>query len=206
MSNNEEKKDSNLRIVAACFLVAIVILIVGFGVAFSYFQFEYDKDTQTESTISSQKYNVETSLTSASAVDATNLQLIDASEAGTQAPSLNFTVKGNGKFNVYLKDIAISSNMINSAFKWEVVMDGSIIASGDFSDIITNGVVDNTKTSTEQMKYFSRYDLKNNISFNGNNTSNMTVRVYLLNDPVNDQSSLLGGTFENKVAIESKSN
>ena len=202
MSNNEEKNYSNVKIIAVFLLVTIVIL--GGGVAMAIFSFDYDNNTQTETGIETGDASIETSLTSVSAINVNNLQLIDASEAATSAPSLDFTVKGTsgGKFNVYLKDVAISTNMINQAFKWELVMDGSVIESGDFSDILTNGVVDTTNTSTEQMKYFSRYTLKSNIPFNGNNTSNVTVRIYLLNDPVNDQSSLLGGTFANKVAVE----
>ena len=207
MQESANKKSNNVKVVAIFALVTVAVIVVAFGISMAYITFDYE-GTPTETKIETGTFNVETSLTSASSINASNMQLIDASEAATSAPSLDFTVKGKSgaKFTVYLKDIAISTNMINAAFKWEVVMDGSVIGFGDFSDIQTNGVASTTQTSTEQMKYFSRYTLKSNIPFNGNNTSNISVRVYLLNDPVNDQSTLLGGTFENKVAIEATNN
>jgi hypothetical protein len=74
-------------------------------------------------------------------------------------------------------------------------MDDKIIANGSFGDIST------TNTSNSDTNYYDTYYLKKGIDFNGFNTSNLKLRIYLLNSSL-DQSNLLNGTFECKVAIE----
>lgn len=204
-----KKEYSKSIYIAMC--VAFVISLGVLGISLSYAFFEADiVGNYTETKIETGKFDIETSLTTISAINVSNISLIDEENIETEASSINFTAKSKsttnkaGKFNIYLKDITISNNLIDNSFKWQLVMNNNIIASGDFSDIETKGNKSTTQMDTEDLKYFDNYYLKTAIDFNDFNQSDFSIRVYLLNNGLN-QNHLMNGSFECKAAIEAYS-
>ena len=202
-----KKNTSNKNYTMICSVFVVSLVIIASSISYAFLKLEVEGET-TQTIIETGTYDIETSLDTASAFSATNMMLIDESEIEAKSKSMEFTVKSKnananaGKFDVYLKDIAISNGMIDSNFKWQLLMDGNIIATGDFDNIDTNGVKSTSKTDTENIKYYDSFNLKSAISFNGYNQSTLKLRVYLLNDNTVNQNNLMNGTFECRVGIE----
>ena len=192
----------NYVIICAIFVVALLIL----GISLTYAFFETDISSNfTETKFTTGTFSMDTNLTDASVINASNMTLLNTDEVESKSEKINFTAQAknnnNAKFNIYLKNIKISSNMIDSSFKWQLLADNKVISSGDFSDITKNGKLSTSKTSTDLVKYHDTYGLKKAGNFNGNSEMNFEIRLYLLNSSV-DQSSLIDGTFEASAAIE----
>lgn len=198
----EAKISKNYVIICAIFVVSLLIL----GISLTYAFFETDISSNfTETKFTTGTFSMDTNLTDASVINATNMTLLNTDEVESKSEKINFTAQAknntNAKFNIYLKNITISSNMIDSSFKWQLLADNKVISSGDFSDITKNGKLSTSKTSTNLIKYYDTYYLTKVGKFNGNNEMNFEIRLYLLNSSV-DQSSLIDGTFEASAAIE----
>lgn len=195
-----KNKKSNSKYLIMCLIFVVAIIVIGVSLSYAFTVADITGDF-TETTIQAGTFDIETSLTNMDALNASNMLLINEDEIETEAETLEFTVASKstsdnaGKFNVYLKNIKISNNLISNDFKWQLLMDDKIIANGSFGDIST------TNTSDSDTNYYDTYYLKKGIDFNGFNTSNLELRIYLLNSSL-DQSNLLNGTFECKVAIE----
>ena len=203
-----KRKFNGLGYTALIVIFAVALIVSAFNVSFSYYVAKVE-GTPTKTNVKAATFDFETSLTNLSGLKATNLDLINENEIEAKSTKLNFTVqskaitKSVGKFNIYLKDIAISKNLITDGttdFKWQVLMDNEIIATGNFSDLKTKGTASETP-DTDTTSYYSRYYLKEGINFKGLNQSTISVRVYLLNTTGN-QNYLMNGTFECKVGVE----
>lgn len=198
----ETKISKNYVIICAIFVVALLIL--GISLTYAFFETDISNDF-TETKFTTGTFSMDTNLTDASVINASNMTLLNTNEVESKSEKINFTAQAknnnNAKFNIYLKNITISSNMIDSSFKWQLLADNKVISSGDFSDITKNGKLSTSKTSTDLVKYYDTYYLKKAGNFNGNNEMNFEIRLYLLNSSV-DQSSLIDGTFSSSAAIE----
>ena len=198
----ETKISKNYVIICAIFVVALLIL--GISLTYAFFETDISNDF-TETKFTTGTFSMDTNLTDASVINASNMTLLNTNEVESKSEKINFTAQAknnnNAKFNIYLKNITISSNMIDSSFKWQLLADNKVISSGDFSDITKNGKLSTSKTSTNLIKYYDTYYLTKAGKFNGNNEMNFEIRLYLLNSSV-DQSSLIGGTFSSSAAIE----
>lgn len=198
----ETKISKNYVIICAIFVVALLIL--GISLTYAFFETNISNDF-TETKFTTGTFSMDTNLTDASVINASNMTLLNTNEVESKSEKINFTAQAknnnNAKFNIYLKNITISSNMIDSSFKWQLLADNKVISSGDFSDITKNGKLSTSKTSTDLVKYYDTYYLKKAGNFNGNNEMNFEIRLYLLNSSVN-QSSLIDGTFSSSAAIE----
>ncbi|MBE6161793.1 MAG: hypothetical protein E7158_06210, partial [Firmicutes bacterium] len=196
-------KNKKLKIIA---LSILLVTLIG-AATYAYFELESEATNKTETKVQTSTFDIETSLTNLDGINAKDIPLINEEEIDTKAVTLDFDVKSlartklPGKFNIYLKDVEITNNFISEYFKWQLVMDGNVIGSGDFSDINTKGTPDSNKTNTNSKSYFSNYYIKQGINFNGFNKSNLSLKIYLLNAEVN-QNSLLNGNLKAKVAVE----
>lgn len=199
----EEKKISK-KYMVICIVFVCALLILGISLTYAFFEADLSSNF-TETKVTTGTFDISTNLNDTSVINASNMNLLTESEIATKAEKITFTAQAknnkNAKYNIYLKNIKISSNMINSSFKWQLLADNKVISSGDFSDMTKNGKLSSSKTSTDSIKYYDSYYLKQAGSFNGNSEMNFEIRLYLLNSSV-DQSSLLGGTFEASAAIE----
>lgn len=198
--------NSNIKYIVASALVMVFILLVGAGVSYAFFELE-DNNIYYESSGETTTFDIESNLSEKDGIKVDNIPLIDESEINEKAITIDFNIKSiaktksPGKFNIYMKDVAISKGLKDSSFKWQIEMDGNIIETGDFSNIDLKGTLDTTKLEDDK-NYYRTYYLANNINLNGYQRSNIKVRIYLLNDSEKEQNNLLDGSFEGKLAIE----
>ncbi len=189
--------------------ILLVLSIVALVASFTYAFFLTDTPGEvTQTKIESGTFDIATSLTNLSGINATNMTLLEESEITEKSNKINFTVQSKsstnnaGRFNIYLKDITISTGMINSSFKYQILMDGNIIQNGDFSRLNTLGIISTSKTSTDAIKYYDNLVLASAIDFDDFNESEIEIRVYLLNDNTVNQNDLMNGNFSCKVGVE----
>lgn len=197
----KQKYSKSYTVICIIFVVALIIL----GISLTYsFTIADLQGNFTETKIQSGTFKMDTDLPDSNVITANNMVLINEDEIDAKSEKINFTAQvkseSTGFYNIYLKNITISNNMIDSSFKWQLLADDVVVSSGDFSDITTNGKLSTTKTSTENIKYYDTYYLKQAGEFNGTSVTNFEIRLYLLNSSL-DQSSLIDGTFEASVAI-----
>lgn len=204
-----KKQISNKKYIIICCVFVVSLMIIAMSISFAYLKLDVSGvENATETKIETGTFDIKTSLTNVNAINATNIMLINEDEIEAKANSISFTVQAAsttnkaGKFNIYLKDIVISKGMIDSNFKWQLLMDGKIIGDGNFANIENDGIVSSTNTNTDTINYYDTFYLKEDIEFNGFNESSLELRVYLLNDSSVNQNNLLNGTFEAKIGIE----
>lgn len=204
-----KKQISNKKYIIICCVFVVSLMIIAMSISFAYLKLDVSGvENATETKIETGTFDIKTSLTNVNAINATNIMLINEDEIEAKANSISFTVQAAsttnkaGKFNIYLKDIVISKGMIDSNFKWQLLMDGKIIGDGNFANIENDGIASSTNTNTDTINYYDTFYLKEDIEFNGFNESTLELRVYLLNDSSVNQNNLLNGTFEAKIGIE----
>lgn len=201
------KNTKSNKYIIMCIVFVVALIILAFSISFAYIKLEVTGET-TETKIETSTYDIETTLSSATAFNVSDMMLINEEEIDIKSERVSFKVKAKdsnlkeGKFSVYFKDVAISNGLIDSNFKWQIIMDGEVLDSGDFSTIQMNGIKSTTVSDTETMKYYDSFNLKSNIEFNGFNESSIEIRIYLLNDSTRNQNNLMNGTFQGKVGIE----
>lgn len=189
-------KYKNNQIIISIMLV-LSIIVVGISTSYAYFKASIiGNSTQTH--IKSDTFDIKSTLDKTSSLSFSNMKLIDESEIGTLAQVLTFDIKSlannsnKGYFDIYIKDMTISNNLISEYFKYQILLDNKLITTGNFK-AITAGV--GTQTSV------SKYVLKNNIAFNDGNNHTVKVRFYLLNDNNVNQINLMNSTVNFKVGI-----
>lgn len=175
--------------------VALALVIVAFGLTYAYFSANVKNNDQAEETeILSGNLDIE--FQTSQWINNTNMMLVNDENKDTEAEKAIFTVKnvGNVKSNyeLYLTDIEISDNFKNSNyFKWELV--------------ITDGATNQNTTYTGNFSGVSNGRLKLTPSAKtinvGNNIDNCVLKVWLSNDPENNQLDLFNGSFQGRVEL-----
>ena len=200
---------SKKKYIAMCLVFVISLAVIAISVSYAILSIPVAGDFTDTSAVTGD-YGFTSNLNETTAINAKNLGLIDEDEIDTLAPSTSFTVRARNnredvKYNVYLKDITISNNLIDSigSFKWQLLKDGTVIEQGDFRNIDTVGIKKSSNVDTATTKSFDSYDLKDGIAFDGLNTTTLTFRVYILNDDVVDQTAMVNGTFSAKIGVVS---
>lgn len=174
------------------------------GITYSFFRIPINGE-QTSSIIESGKIKITSNIESVPGINAM-LYLIEENEKNVKAENISFEVTSaadsvDGRFDVYLKDIVISKNLINQYFKYEVLANGVVVSSGDFKNIEINGIA-STTANTATTNYYSRYNIAKGIEITSNETKNVVIRVYLQNDSNVDQNGLMNGSFSCKAGLE----
>ena len=175
--------------------VALALVIVAFGLTYAYFSANVKNNDQAEETeILSGNLDIE--FQTSQWINNTNMMLVNDENKDTEAEKAIFTVKniGNVKSNyeLYLTDIEISDNFKNSRyFKWELV--------------ITDGATNQNTTYTGNFSGVNNGRLKLTPSAKtinvGNNIDNCVLKVWLSNDPENNQLDLFNGNFQGRVEL-----
>ena len=88
-------------------------------------------------------------------------------------------------YNIFITELNISDNLKSSYLKWSLYNGDTSVASGTFENI-------GTKTTL---------NLKENITINKGSTDSYVLYIWLSNDPVNNQTQLLNGSFSGKVGF-----
>lgn len=121
---------------------------------------------------------------------------INASQVPTKAEKSLFTLRNTGTvptvYYLELTDFTISSNLISPDFKWDLVLNGITVASGDFSDAVSGeNYVFKNSTGAAYTKVLSP-------SSDPSILDSYELRIYIL-ETSDNQNDLLNGTFSGKV-------
>lgn len=194
---------SNKKTIALSILAVASIIAIASTATYAYFKIPVHGEF-SDTSVQTSKFSVETNVNTVPGLNE-KLTIIDESDISTKASTIDFTVKStstndsNGEFAVYLKDLEISKNLISQYLKWDILVDGIKVQSGGFDTLSTKGVL---ISQTETNNTYSTFYLGTGINLADDQVKNVTVRIYLLNDPTVNQISLIDGYLSCKAGVE----
>ena len=98
----EEAKISKKYIII-CIVFVVALLILGISLTYAYFQFDISSNF-TETKFTTGTFSMDTNLTDASVINATNMTLLNTDEVESKSEKINFTAQAknntNAKFNI----------------------------------------------------------------------------------------------------------
>ena len=98
----ETKISKNYVIICAIFVVALLIL--GISLTYAFFETDISNDF-TETKFTTGTFSMDTNLTDASVINATNMTLLNTNEVESKSEKINFTAQAknnnNAKFKKY---------------------------------------------------------------------------------------------------------
>lgn len=190
----------------------LVVAIITLGISVTYAYFSAVKKGTVEFQQKAAEFDVTSSLTNSGAISNTKMSLIDAADVKKSADKVEFTVTNsrtstvNGRYFIYLTNIEITKNLYHEDFKWELVRVNEIgesnISSGNFSTAIRSSNV-NTGEADKVMTT-AKDILLNNVALEitPGSTDSLIFRLWLENDPVENQIELTEGSFKGKLKID----
>ncbi len=206
-----ENKINSSKNLGRIFVLVVSLIVIGISGSYAYFTTNI-MGKPTQSTISSGKFDVTSSLEGANAIKDLSLTLINAEEVATKAKKLEFTVVStshstiDAKYDVFLRGISLSKNLYSADFKWELinkdcVEESCVLASGDFSTVErTDQAVPeeepNVLTTVKDIQLTTE-----SLLLNKDTTQNLIFRIWLQNDENRNQIELTNGSFEGKLAL-----
>lgn len=207
MESKKLKKKSFVKNTVLISVLVVSIIVIGISLSFAYFTMSIQGSSDTGNNQAA-ILNVTTTLTTADAINATSLAIIDGSEYLTKAESIEFTVTNNTDSNVNalytinMTDITISKNMLSQYFKWALVInsDTSNAITGSFQDL---SLADEGNTDTSTVTIGSKVLIadENARSLSIGATDTITLYLWLENDDNVDQLYLTNGTFSGKLSL-----
>lgn len=200
----KEKNKSNFSKVI---VLVVALIVLGISTTYAYFTAKVS-GTPTKTTLTSGNLKIETNLESVSAINNTNMRLINASDKATSAEKVTFYVKNtadstvNANYYIYLKGITLSKNLYSNYFKWELLCNDTVVGSGTFAsatrtDTVTSGEADNVSTSAADITLNTEA-----IVLEKNTSDTIVFRVWLENDNNTNQINLTKGSFAGKLYLE----
>ena len=207
MESKKLKKKSFVKNTVLISVLVVSIIVIGISLSFAYFTMSIQGSSDTGNNQAA-ILNVTTTLTTADAINATSLAIIDGSEYLTKAESIEFTVTNNTDSNVNalytinMTDITISKNMLSQYFKWALVInsDTGNAITGSFQDL---SLADEGNTDTSTVTIGSKVLIadENARSLSIGGTDTITLYLWLENDNNVDQLYLTNGTFSGKLSL-----
>ena len=207
MESKKLKKKSFVKNTVLISVLVVSIIVIGISLSFAYFTMSIQGSSDTGNNQAA-ILNVTTTLTTADAINATSLAIIDGSEYLTKAESIDFTVTNNTDSNVNalytinMTDITISKNMLSQYFKWALVInsDTSNAITGSFQDLsLADEGNSDTSTVTIGSKVLIADENARSLSIGATDT--ITLYLWLENDDNVDQLYLTNGTFSGKLSL-----
>ena len=207
MESKKLKKKSFVKNTVLISVLVVSIIVIGISLSFAYFTMSIQGSSDTGNNQAA-ILNVTTTLTTADAINATSLAIIDGSEYLTKTESIEFTVTNNTDSNVNalytinMTDITISKNMLSQYFKWALVInsDTGNAITGSFQDL---SLADEGNTDTSTVTIGSKVLIadENARSLSIGATDTITLYLWLENDDNVDQLYLTNGTFSGKLSL-----
>ncbi len=179
-------------------LILAIIIVVSFLIysSYAFLSVKITGTGKSNKAVAKSNFNVE--FTKTDNINLVNAELINDTDDDSKAKTtFNITLKdiSSAKFDVYLKNLYVSSNLQSKYLKWELIdlNTSENLGSGDFTNCTScsNGTYQNgTVTKT----------LKSNLTLTKNTTRNIQLRLWLSQDSTN-QNSLASGKLSGKVAV-----
>lgn len=172
-------------------LVVLTIAALIVGLTYAYFTANI-RGNEEASTTNLKARQLVIDFETSEYIQNTSAELIAASDISSKADFSKFSVSNNStggtaSYTLRLENIEISDNFKSADFKWRLEKNGSIISTGNFSNI-------GNKTSID----IGTADIL------AGSTDSYVFRIWLEETAV-DQSQLYNGSFSGKIALEAKS-
>ncbi len=187
MEDNNVKKSKSYKLLIAISIIVPLLL----GISYAYFLAVIKGDETNVAGTATNSFDINLITDDDGYITASNILPIESNEISTKANKGKFRVIAGANTNavnysISLTDLAVSSNLRNSSFKWslECINDSTKNTSGDFS----------TASGSNML-------LLNGLTLYPSNYDDYIFRIWLQNDDSTDQTSMMNGTFTGKITI-----
>lgn len=199
----EKNKSNFVKVI----VLVVALIILGISSTYAYFT-TVITGTPNTTTLKAGKLDIDTNLSSVSAINNTRLFLIDAADKASDAESVSFYVQStsdstvSAKYYIYLKEISISKNLYSSYFKWELLQNGTVVGSGNFASATRTSASSSTEASNVSTTAADITLTSNALTLATNSKDNLIFRLWLENDASVNQIELTEGSFSGKLYLE----
>lgn len=208
-----QKMVNDKKLVISASILVVSICIIAFSLTWAYFTIGNSGSEQINNNKTA-ILNVDSDLKNASAINETEMSLIDQANIEDDAKKVTFDVVNqdtsnvNAKYIVKLVDYSITKNLSSKYFKWKLVVnpgDSEQVFNGNFlqTDIpegtkLTGNEIDDKVSGLEKELITEDEALTLNVG----DSNNLVFYVWLENDDANDQIYLTNGEFRGKLSLE----
>lgn len=206
-----KKKKRDARSLVLGIIVIMLVITMGIGISYAFYMIGMTGRSDVSQSTAA-VLNLTTTLEQVDRINTDKLQLTEITNnnyAEVVTDKVTFTVTNesssnvNGKYNLYLKELALTRNLSSQYFKWAAVVSGtnSKIVTGNFLDTTNLGVEGNTNRIVVSNLTKTLIDDANALTLAPGQTDTVTFYIWLENANV-DQLYLTNGSFSGKLAID----
>ena len=206
-----KKKKRDARSLVLGIIAIMLVITIGIGISYAFYMIGMTGRSDVSQSTAA-VLNLTTTLEQVDRINTDKLQLTDITNnnyAEVVTDKVTFTVTNesssnvNGKYNLYLKELALTRNLSSQYFKWAAVVSGtnSKIVTGNFLDTTNLGVEGNTDRTIVSNLTKTLIDDANALTLAPGQTDTITFYIWLENANV-DQLYLTSGSFSGKLAID----
>ncbi len=202
----KNKKDIYKSVSFMCMFV-LLIVVAGITISYAYYTLNMRGSTTTD-TNQAANLNITTTITGATAINTSNLVLIDGTDL-SKAEKVSFSVTNNtdstvdAKYTINLIDMSLTQNLFSKYFKWALVINGDTTNKivGDFQD--ETGVIQEGETSTTSQTVATKNLIteENALPLAIGATDTIDFYIWLQDDDNVNQIYLTSGTFSSKLSL-----
>lgn len=202
----KNKKDIYKSVSFMCMFV-LLIVVAGITISYAYYTLNMRGSTTTD-TNQAANLNITTTLTGATAINTSNLVLIDGTDL-SKAEKVSFSVTNNtdstvdAKYTINLIDMSLTQNLFSKYFKWALVINGDTTNKivGDFQDETGSIQEGETSTTSQTVATKSLITEENALSLAIGATDTIDFYIWLQDDDNVNQIYLTSGTFSSKLSL-----
>ena len=209
----EAKMISSKKLFASASILVFSIIIIGFSLTYAYFTIGYGG----KASINGNKaavLDIDSDLKNASAINETQMSLINAGEVETAAKKVSFDITNtssstvNGKYVIKLSNYSLTKNLSSKYFKWRLVInpgESEQVFNGDF---LQNSEDEGTKltgnSETDKLTGLNKDLISEDeaVTINIGDTHHLVFYIWLENDSALNQLYLTNGEFKGKLSLE----
>ena len=206
-----KKKKRDAKNLVLGVIVIMLVITIGIGISYAFYMIGMTGRSDVSQSTAA-VLNLTTTLEQVDRINTDKLQLTEITNnnyAEVVTDKVTFTVTNestsnvNGKYNLYLKEMALTKNLSSQYFKWAAVVSGtnSKIVTGNFLDTTNLGVEGNTDRTIVSNLTKTLIDDANALTLAPGQTDTITFYIWLENANV-DQLYLTNGSFSGKLAID----
>lgn len=191
MEFNKSQSSTKAYILGAL-IITVSLVIIGVSMSYAYFVNSIEEVNPDNKEVRISSGELVMNFASTRTINATAVGLVNDADITTKAEHTDFSVTlpsdakvNSALYSIYLTELNVSDNLKSPYLKWSLYNGTTEVASGDFENI-------GTKTTLY---------LKENITINKGSTDGYKLYLWLSNDPNNNQTQLLNGSFSGKVGF-----
>ena len=212
MNKEKVRVINNKRLVISASILVFSIVVIGFSLTYAYFTVGYGGKAEINGNKAA-ILNVDSDLKNASAINETEMALINTEDVETEAKKVTFDVINQGtstvnaKYIVKLIDYSITKNLSSKYFKWKLVVnpgEGEQVFTGNF---LQNPEDEGTKLTGDATDNLTGLNMElineeEALTLNIGKTDHLVFYVWIENDSSLNQIYLTNGEFRGRLSLE----